>query len=138
VSAQPEVATEPRLRFAWLWWAIGWLLVALVINDTLEPSLPKFVEVIPSDKLMHFGAYTVLSFWFAGLNDRRRYLVIGIGLIALGGVLEIGQGIMGLGRTPEWLDFLANSLGVCAGLGVAYAWLGTWMLRLERLFGWQK
>lgn len=138
MSAQPEAVVQPRLRFAWLWWAIGWLFVAMVVNDSLEPTIPKVFDLFPSDKLLHYSAYTALSFWFAGVSQRRRYLLIGVFLIALGGMLELGQGAMGLGRMADWRDFLANSLGVCTGLGIAYAWLGTWMVRFERFLGLQK
>jgi len=138
VSLRIEVNARPKLRYSWLWWTIGWLLVALTINDSLEPNAPKFAHLFPSDKVLHFSGYFALATWFTGITERKRYAFVGCGLIALGGAIEIAQGVMRLGREAEWLDFLANSLGVSIGLGFAYAGLGMWMVWVERLFWRQK
>jgi len=138
VSLRIEVNARPKLRYSWLWWTIGWLLVALTINDSLEPSAPKFAHWFPSDKILHFSGYFALAMWFSGITERKRYLFIGFGLISLGGAIEIAQGAMRMGREAEWLDFLANSLGVSIALGLAYAGLGMWMVWVERLFWRQK
>jgi hypothetical protein len=42
------------------------------------------------------------------------------------------------GRTADWFDFLANSLGVSAGLGLAALGLGNWMVWIEKLLRVQK
>jgi glycopeptide antibiotics resistance protein len=64
---------------------------------------------------------------------RSRFLLMGVLLIAFGGALEIAQGAMHLGRTADWFDFLANTLGVVAGLVVAALGLGNWMIWFEKL-----
>ena len=134
-----EKALEPRrLRLWWLWWLFGWLLVLGTINESLQRNVWKIAEVLPNDKAMHFSGYCILTVWFAGIAGRSRYLLVGLGLIALGGSLEIAQGLMNEGRTADWLDFLANALGVLGGLGIAALGLGNWPLWIERLLRVQK
>lgn len=98
----------PRLA-RWLFWPT----LALVIWGELTPQLPDFVPHAP-DKVLHFTAYFVLAA-LAVLFLRTRGAAVGaiLGLVALGGMLEILQGLTG--RDPEWLDELANACG--AGLG---------------------
>ena len=132
------VGEGPKLRFAWLWWAIGWVLVIFTINDSLERNVPSFAHLFVSDKLLHFTGYFALASWFGGVTRKRRYPLVGVCLIALGGALEIGQLLMNNGREGEWLDFAANTLGVSIGLTVAYAGLGMWLVWVERLVGAQK
>lgn len=126
--------TSPRLRLAPLWWTGAIILTALIVYFSLEP--PSGV-VLPnvSDKVKHFGAYCGLAFWFAGLTERRIYPGVAVALILLGGLMELAQGAMGLGRTLDWRDFLANTLGIATALGVAYAGLGSWMIYIERRLG---
>jgi VanZ family protein len=138
VSAQIEVLEPRKLRFAGVWWALGWLLVVATINESLQRNVWDVAKVIPSDKVMHFSGYLLLSLWFAGVARRSRYLVVGSLLIAFGGALEIAQGMMHQGRNADWWDFLANSLGIATGLGVAALGLGNWMVWIERLLRLQK
>jgi len=42
-------------------------------------------------------AYLALSLWFGGLLAPRDYFRLALGLLALGGGIEIAQGLMGLG-----------------------------------------
>jgi VanZ family protein len=66
------------------------------------------------DKALHFMAYFVLSMLaVAALRARRSALVAMLGLIAMGGVLELLQGL--IGRDMSAYDELANALGVLAG-----------------------
>jgi hypothetical protein len=138
VSAQAGEIEPRKLRFAWMWWLLGWVLIAATINQSLQKNVWEVAKVMPSDKVMHFSGYCALAFWFAGVARRSRYLIVGSLLIALGGALEIAQGIMSQGRTADWWDFLANSLGITTGLSVAALGLGDWMVWIERLFRAQK
>ncbi len=134
MSVQAEELEPPKLRFAWLWWLLGWLLIAATINESLQRNVWEVAKVMPSDKVMHFSGYCALAIWFGGVARRSRYLIVGSLLVALGGALEIAQGAMGQGRTADWWDFLANSLGIATGLGVAALGLGNWMVWIEQLF----
>src|SRR5262245_13265241 len=95
---------KPKLQYAWLWWAIGWLLIGLTVNDSLERHPPAIFEAMPSDKFAHFIGYFSLALWFGGVVERSRYLIVGVALIALGGLLEVLQGTMAIGRQMEFLD----------------------------------
>jgi VanZ family protein len=136
--ATSEAIARPKLRGHWLWWGIGWLLVLATINESLQSKVWEVAEVLPSDKLTHFTGYFLLTLWFAGLARRSRYLVVGAFMLALGGSLEIAQGLMHQGRTADWYDMLANTLGIGASLGVAALGLGNWMVWIERLLRIQK
>jgi VanZ family protein len=127
-----EVVRPRKLRLWWLWWLVGWALLAATVNESLEAKV-WLAEVVPSDKLLHCGGYFALATWFAGVTRRSRYLVMGALLIAFGGGLEIAQGLMHNGRTADWFDFLANSVGVVIGVGAAYLGLGNWLVWIEKL-----
>ena len=133
MSTVAKAIEPPKLRLSWMWWLLGWLLVLGTINESLQRNVWKVAEVLPNDKLTHFTGYCILALWFAGVARRSRYLVVGLLLVALGGSLEIAQGLMQEGRTADWFDFLANSLGIVTGLGVAALGLGNWMVWIERL-----
>lgn len=109
----------PWLRRAGLW--LFWPAVLVVAWGQLTPQPPSVVEG-HWDKAQHFTAYFGLALLATLAWGRRRGLIwIVLGVIALGGVMEILQGIVG--RDAAWLDQLANTLGSLAGAGVAIAYL---------------
>lgn len=120
------------LRFRRTWVVIGWILVLIAVYGSLTGN-----EVITksgvSDKVMHAGTYATLSLWFAGIYPRSRYLLIALGLFALGLSMEFLQGWMRYGRMRDLQDVFANTLGIVVGLAVAAWWLGGWAQRLERM-----
>jgi VanZ family protein len=72
------------------------------------------------DKALHFMAYFILSaLATSALGARRTAIWAALGLIALGGTLEIIQAF--IGRDAELMDEVANTLGVVSG-GVV-SWL---------------
>ncbi|HSM95023.1 MAG TPA: VanZ family protein [Rhizomicrobium sp.] len=90
--------------------------LAGVVGGELGPSAgePHFW-----DKANHFVAYFVLSVLAVMIFRRsRRSLWAMLGLILVGGALEIIQGL--IGRDMSALDELANGLGVLAGGMVAW------------------
>ena len=128
-----EIAQPRKLRLWWLWWAAGWVLLAATVNESLQRHVWKVAEVIAWDKANHFTGYFLLTMWFTGVARRSRYLLVGVLLIAFGGSLEIAQGLMHEGRTADWFDFLANSLGVATGVTLALCGLGNWMVWVEKI-----
>ena|SRR5689334_3849385 len=72
------------------------------------------------DKLLHFTAYFGLAL-MAGLALRlpRKVLIAVIALIAVGGALEIIQGMVG--RDADIFDELANTIGAVTGGALALA-----------------
>lgn len=81
------------------------------------------------DKALHFIAYFVLSvLGVTALAASKRALWAMLGLILMGAMLEVIQGM--IGRDMSALDELANSLGVIAGGLAAWAVL-TVLVRLQ-------
>jgi VanZ family protein len=86
------------------------LACAVVIWTSLIPpdQLPK---TNISDKIEHAASYAGLA--LAGLwAFPRRYGRLAVGLMALGIVIEVLQGVMGLGRQADVMDALADGAGL--------------------------
>ncbi len=128
-----EVAPPRKTRLWWFWWSAGWVMLACTVNESLQRHVWKVAEVLGWDKATHFVGYFLLTTWFTGVARRSRYLVVGASLVVFGGVLEIAQGLMHEGRTADWSDFLANTLGIATGVTLALLGLGNWMVWIERL-----
>lgn len=94
-----------------VWALIGWVMVLLTIYLSLTPKPPPAAMQI-WDKSSHTLGYLVLAYWFAQLHERR--LAVALGMLALGGGLEIAQGYTGY-RQASALDMLANAVGVAVG-----------------------
>lgn len=117
------------------WWIVGGLAMALaIVVASLLPS-----SSLPSmqlwDKFEHAIAYFALAAWFGGVVRPDRYLRLALVLLALGIAVEIAQQAMGLGRTAEPRDVLANGVGIALGLIVAALGVSGWMRGVERLLG---
>lgn len=124
---------RPELRYRRLWFVLGLGLAAFVLVLCLMPS-----KDLPSihmwDKLEHALAFASLAFLFASVVVRRDHLWVGISLVAFGGLIELLQAHVG--RDAEWFDLAADSVGVAAGLILAWTPLGGWARWIEaRLFG---
>jgi VanZ family protein len=119
------------LRHPRLWLVSGWILivVAVIVNIMPAHDLPTFGGI--SDKAEHMVGYGVLALWFAGIYPRTRYPAIGVGLLAMGIVIEGLQSAMHLGRQADLRDVYANSIGIVGGLVLALIWLGGWAMRVE-------
>lgn len=105
----------------------------LVIWGELTPSEPHILDLFGplNDKLLHFLAYFGLAAMAAaGFKTRKTVLLASLGLIVLGGVLEIVQGFTG--RDMSFYDELANIVGVITGAALARAIIE----RLRRRLGY--
>jgi VanZ family protein len=111
-----------RVRLGWRLTGIG--MLAVVWWGCLTPSPPNIPQLFPHiDKFEHFFAYLVLAAWFAAIYPQRRQrITILILLIVMGGCIEILQHYPG--RDAEWLDWLADIVGVLLGLTWPARWLG--------------
>ena len=120
------------LRFSRLWFFVGMAIVAAVVTACLVP-----MQVLPtvgvSDKIEHSLAFFTLAIWFAGLVPRRDYVFLFLAMIALGGGIEVAQGLMSLGREADIWDLVADAKGAFAGVALALTPLGRWPSLLEGL-----
>jgi len=124
--------TPPGLRLARLWWALGWALVLFIAVSCLEPA--KYVPNLHIwDKAEHATAFFGMSVWFGGLVRRGRYPVIAVAMLLFGGGIEIAQGLMGLGRDADILDFAADGVGIAVAMILLYLGLGAWTRWVEGL-----
>ncbi len=94
------------------------LLSLLPISDIKMP-----VQVPLADKWTHMVMYGVLTLviWFdyrrshQQFNAWKLFLFAFLAPIAMGGILELMQAYLTTCRSGEWLDFVANTIGVCIG-----------------------
>ena len=117
------------LRFPKLWSALGWMLVAGVVVGSLIPG-PAVASVGINDKVLHAGAYFSLMVWFAGFYRRGLYPAIALGLLAIGGGLDVLQ-LLTETRSFDWYDVAMNSAGIAAGFVSSLLLLGGWCKRVE-------
>lgn len=108
------------LRYFKLWLSLGWLLVIAIFYISLTPSPPVInIGIEYLDKIEHLSSYFILMFWFSQLYQKNRTrLFFMLLFISMGVVIEILQGLGGV-RYFEYLDMLANTVGV------ALAWYFT-------------
>lgn len=78
------------MKWAHVWWVLGWLGVAVITFTCLEPAT-YVPDLHVSDKLEHAGAYFGLTFWFGGLVHRSRYIILALWMLAFGAAIEVAQ-----------------------------------------------
>jgi len=121
-----------KLRFTPHWTLMGVVYVVAVVYLSLVPDpSPDVLSFPESDKVMHFSAYAFLMLWFGQIyHERPVVFLIASGLVALGILLEILQGVSGC-RTFGYMDITANTLGVIFGFSIARTRFGGVLYGLE-------
>ncbi len=106
------------------------LCVAAVWYLSLYRVEPPKVELFSwFDKLVHFCMYGAIStlvwfeHWRAHTKTQRSHAAFAaiVCPIAMGGLVELAQAYLTTYRSGDWMDFLANSIGVCAASVIAWA-----------------
>lgn len=105
--------------------SIAIVLVVIYLSFFKPPSIEVGPKIPHLDKIAHFCMYFGLSgmLWWEFLRNHRdgksiRHAWVGACLLPIlfSGVVELLQEKMTQHRGGDWLDFLANSVGVlCAG-----------------------
>ncbi|MBK8806529.1 MAG: VanZ family protein [Bacteroidales bacterium] len=98
-------------------------LIAYASLTSGDPDAPKLkIFSLPHfDKVVHFIMYLVLSIaiirFFRKRNDIHKHLFPKVFILAVtyGGLMEILQHYCTQNRQADWLDMLANTLGVISG-----------------------
>lgn len=121
----------PQLRFRRTWFCLGLVIALGIAVVCLMPgsSLPRTGI---SDKSEHLLAFGALAFWFGSIVVRRDLGWLALALVAFGGVIELLQGAMRLGRDAEFRDVMADAAGVGLGLALALSPLGRWAQWMEQ------
>lgn len=103
------------LRARPIWQVLLALLVGIVCFLAFSASPPEQLST-GWDKLNHGAAFATLTMT-AMLAFPRRYRglwVVWLAVLAFGGLIEVVQAFVP-GRSSEWSDLLADSLGIVAG-----------------------
>ncbi len=91
--------------------AIAVFLTIAILIGSLLPSQQIPVPYSVSDKLIHGGAYAVLTFfWLLAKPTSKTGIVFGV--FFLGALIELLQGTLTSNRHSEWLDIVANTIGI--------------------------
>mgnify|MGYP000276405233 CR=1 FL=1 len=94
------------------WLILTLLLLVIITGSSLWPV--EFLPVVPgTDKAHHLLAYAALVLPVA-LSRPKYWLWIVFALFTWGGIIELIQPYVN--RWGEWLDLLANGLGIMLGL----------------------
>lgn len=124
----------PELRYRRLWFGVGIAIAVAILVVCLVPG-GRLPDVRVSDKTEHLVAFMMLAFWFGSIVVRRDLFWLVVALVAFGGLIELAQGAMRLGRQADVRDLVADTIGVLLGLALAMTPLGRWASWLENLLG---
>ena len=130
------------LKHPLLWRALSLALLVLVLIGALSPAVwfgnkaDALSFIKNADKWVHGLTFFVLAVWFSGLVERRRYWLVGLGLVMFGALLEFFQLYVRY-RMADQFDIAANTAGIIVGLAIATAGLGGWGLRAENWYARQ-
>lgn len=86
---------------------------------SLTSSPPQLSGILGWDKLLHAGAYGLLtlligqSLFCLPLNQRKIWWYAWLAAVFIGGLMEILQLLAQTGRTAEWWDLFADAVGAC-------------------------
>ncbi len=108
-----RIALSPRLTqilFAFTALFVGYL--------ALTPTPPRVAD-LGWDKLNHLSAFCTLML-LAGLGWPRRQRRAAVGLLGYGGLIEVLQTQVP-GRSAEWVDLLADALGLLLAVALRLA-----------------
>jgi VanZ family protein len=111
----------------------GFFVLYLTLRPKSESGghLPVWLENLHPDKIAHFvfwGIWAVIfqftylkkkiqaSIQFSQKDLQKSQLKFAICAIIVGGAIELIQLHLNWGRSAEWLDFLADTLGIVLGL----------------------
>jgi VanZ family protein len=115
------------------------LCLALIALLSFTPFFPETplddVEFI--DKWTHlvmYGGTSAVIWWeylrnHHAINWHRLLWIAVVGMIVLGGVIELAQKYGTTTRSGEWLDFIADTVGVLIGSGLGCLMYISWHKR---------
>ncbi len=114
-------------------WSLLWALIILILCGIPGRDIPhiSFLEMLSFDKFVHAGIFftlilltirgLLLQTTFVKLKQNAKWAALIICII-YGGILEILQGFLFVGRSADVFDFLADSFGSTLGL-LMYSWI---------------
>ena len=125
------------LRYAGRWRVASLVLLSFVLLAALMPVVWFWGDRVGGlnwfrnvDKWAHGITFFVLAVWFTGMFARRQYILVFVGLLLFGMLIEGSQYLVSY-RTADWRDVGANAAGIVLGILVATLGSGGWCQRLE-------
>ncbi|WP_340075298.1 VanZ family protein [Leptobacterium sp. I13] len=106
--------------------AVSWTFLVAILSLFSLPDTISNTEFIPhSDKITHIIFYNVMTlawfFYFKTTKTKYKQIIaISIAALIYGIIIEIIQAILPYGRTAEWLDGIANAIGVTLAILLLY------------------
>ena len=124
----------PDLKLRFLWLAIAYALVILVVFLSLTSNPVDMKMGLPyEDKVFHAFAYIVLMFWFGQIyHDKFQRNMIAVVFVFMGIMLEYMQGF-DVNRYSEFADVIANLTGVALGFLIGLTGAKNILLRVEKV-----
>lgn len=96
----------------WISFSLTLAIAAGIAIGTLSPPQDNGTLPPHTDKLLHFLAFALLALPLIWQNPRHTLWLTPAALI-YGGTIELLQ--PNVGRSAEWLDFLADAAGIALG-----------------------
>lgn len=103
-----------------------WGLVVFLLVIALVPQADAPIGT-PNDKVNHILAFFTLAVFARLLWQRAPLVAPFLWLTLFGGLIEVLQHVMQLGRDGDWADFFADIAAIVAGLamgGLLNRWRG--------------
>lgn len=93
-------------------WLFRSLLLALALGVFAIANLPPVMAPfeLANDKVQHAAAFAALALLAQLAFPSIRLLWVFVGLLAFNALIEVSQGMFGLGRQPDWLDWFVGAL----------------------------
>lgn len=113
-------------------WVLTVSMVALVSFLTLdsEPLCGVHIALFPgADKVVHGLMFFAIAFslhFDISRKGKRKFFITLVNIIAVslfGGLIEIFQDAMGVGRSADFYDFIADTIGAAFGVAAAIWYL---------------
>lgn len=91
------------------------LLILTLMPGDQAPELPPFPYADKVAHLLMFGLVSLAAMWdigrYSGRLSTSVYVLTAVGATAMGALIEVLQASMGVGRSGDWLDLVADSAG---------------------------
>ena len=104
------------------------IIATIVFLSLFNPPKTKLETISFIDKIAHVCMYGGLELviWIEYLKhhsklDKTKMIILGITApVFLGGAMEIAQAFLTDNRSGDWMDLVADAIGVLAGAAVGY------------------
>ena len=115
------------------------VIAAILFLSLFNPPKTRLDSISFIDKIAHICMYGGLEIviWYeylrhhTGLNRTRMVLLGIIAPIVLGGAMELAQALLTENRSGDWMDLIADAVGVMAGAAAGYLGLRHFILPKE-------